>query len=61
MRVLKKHKINVTMRKNGRQERGSPQGIRVLLEMREEGNQGSGIRRLCVVLKNVDRTTQYLL
>ncbi|QRN82198.1 hypothetical protein JR338_07035 [Chloroflexota bacterium] len=32
-RVLKQHKINVTMTKNGRQEKQACQGVRVLLEI----------------------------
>jgi len=31
--VLKQHKINVTMMKNGRQERGRRPGVRNLLEI----------------------------
>jgi hypothetical protein len=36
-RVLKQHKINVTMMKNDRQEKRGRQGVRVLLEILGEG------------------------
>jgi hypothetical protein len=40
MRVLKQHKINVTMMKNDRQEKRGRQGVRVLLEILGEGRNG---------------------
>jgi hypothetical protein len=40
VRVLKEHKINVTMTKNDRQEKKGRQGVRVLLEIGGERGRG---------------------